>query len=109
MPLFHELQGQYAADNVRFVGIAIDDPQPVKDFIGSIGIEYPVLLGDLDAIELSKRLGNRFEGLPFTVVVAPGGEIALRHQGELQREQLEPVLQRLVRDSRRTFETPERI
>ena len=36
----------------------------------AIGINYPILLGDVEAIELSRQLGNRFEGLPFTVVVA---------------------------------------
>lgn len=109
MPMFMELQKQYAQDNVRFVGIAIDDREPIQDFVNTHFIEYPILLGDLEAIKLSKRLGNLFEGLPFTVVVEPGGNIIFRHQGLLSREQLEPVLDQAIHKNRRTFATPERI
>jgi thiol-disulfide isomerase/thioredoxin len=108
-PMLVELQKQYANDNVRFVGIAIDDKQPVQKFVDSNGVEYPILLGDLDAIGLSKRLGNRFEGLPFTVVAAPGGKVILRHQGGIGRKQLEPVLKQAIEASHRTYATPERI
>ena len=108
-PLLVELQEKYGHDNVRFVGIAIDDKQPVQDFVDENGVEYPILLGDVKAIELSKKLGNRFEGLPFTVVAMPGGRIILRHQGGIGRKELEPVLKQAIEDSRRTFSAPERI
>lgn len=108
-PLFVELQERYAHDHVRFVGIAIDDPDPVREFVESHAVQYPVLMGDLEAVALSKRLGNRFEGLPFTIVAAPGGEVILRHQGGISRDQLEPVLQAAIERYRRQFGTPERI
>ncbi len=108
-PLFVALQEEYAKQNVRFVGIAIDDAEPVRDFVDTYGVEYPILLGDMDAITLSRRLGNRFEGLPFTVVVAPDGRIVSRFQGGVSRQQLEPVLQRTIEQYRRSFESPERI
>jgi thiol-disulfide isomerase/thioredoxin len=108
-PLLVELQKQYANDNVRFVGIAIDDEQPVQDFVDSYGVEYPVLLGDLKAIGLSRKLGNRFEGLPFTVVAEPGGKVILRHQGGIDREQLEPILKQAIEAGHRTYAAPERI
>ena len=108
-PMFLELQKKYANDNVRFVGIAIDDKQPVQDFVDTLGVEYPVLLGDLQAIGLSRQLGNRFEGLPFTVVAEPGGKVILRHQGGISREQLEPVLKQAIEGSHRTYAAAERI
>lgn len=108
-PLFVELQEKYGADNVRFVGIAIDDKEPVQDFVDTFGVQYPILLGNLDAIELSKHLGNRFEGLPFTVIAEPGGKVILRHQGGMDRDQLEPALKQAIQDSHRTYATPERI
>ena len=108
-PLFVDLQEQYARDNVRFVGIAIDDREPVADFVDTYGVEYPVLLGDLEAIALSRRLGNRFDGLPFTVVVEPGGRILARFAGGVSREQIEPVLQQAIENNRRSYASPERI
>jgi thiol-disulfide isomerase/thioredoxin len=95
-PLFVELQDKYAAKGVQFVGLAIDDRQAVIDFADSYGVEYPILLGDIDAMAVSKQLGNRFQGLPFTVIITPGGQIAVRHSGGIKREQIEPVLDRLT-------------
>lgn len=95
-PTFVQLQEEYAARGVQFVGIAIDDKEPVQEFVDSYGINYPILLGDVDAVTVSKRLGNRFEGLPFTVVIKPGGELYKRHTGGMSRSQLEPVLRELT-------------
>lgn len=92
IPLFVELQEQYRDQGVRFVGVAIDDPEPIREFADTHGINYPVLLGDGTAIELSKRLGNRFQGLPFTVVARPDGRIAERFTGAVERSDLEPLL-----------------
>ncbi len=108
-PLFVDLQAQYRHDNVKFVSIAIDDLEPVKAFVEEYQINYPVLMGDMDAVALSRKLGNRFEGLPFTVVVAPGGSVILRHTGGISRQQLEPVLQEAIDKGRRTHEPTKRI
>jgi len=108
-PDFMALQDTYIDDNVKFVGIAIDDPEPVQAFVDEFGVTYPVLLGDIQAVTLSRQMGNRFEGLPYTVVAEPGGRILLRHAGGLTREQLEPVLREAIERSRRTHEPAPRI
>ena len=100
-PDFVELQQKYLDDNVKFVGIAIDDPDPVREFADTYGVDYPILLGDIKAVEMSRKLGNRFEGLPFTVVAEPGGKVMLRHTGGISRKQLEPMLRKLIEKSRR--------
>ncbi len=96
-PLFVELQDKYGAAGVQFVGIAIDDQAPTREFVDTYGVNYPVLLGDMQAVALSKQLGNRFEGLPFTVIAGPTGRVALRHAGGMTREQIEPALQELLK------------
>ncbi len=93
-PMFVDLQEHYQ-DQVQFVGIAVDDPEQVRTFADTYGINYPVLLGDLTAMTLARELGNRFEALPYTLVAAPGGRIVFRQQGEVHRSALEPVLQQL--------------
>ena len=60
-------------EQVQFIGIAIDDEDPVREFADTYGVNYPLLLGDVDAVAMSRSLGNRYEGLPFTVVARPGG------------------------------------
>lgn len=108
-PTFVDLQDEFYQDNVKFVGIAIDDEDPVREFADTYGVNYPILLGDIKAVTLSRQLGNRFEGLPYTVVAAPGGKVLMRHSGGLSREQLEPVLREAVEKSRRTHEPAARI
>jgi thiol-disulfide isomerase/thioredoxin len=94
-PVFVELQ-EALGDRVQFIGIAIDDEEPVREFAASFDVNYPILLGDIDAVGISRSLGNRYEGLPFTVIAAPGGKVVKRHTGGLEREELEPVLRELI-------------
>ncbi|MCB1922357.1 MAG: TlpA family protein disulfide reductase [Gammaproteobacteria bacterium] len=94
-PEFVALQETFG-DSVQFIGIAIDDAEPVREFAATYDMNYPVLLGDVDAVALSRRLGNRYEGLPFTVVAERGGNLVLRHAGGLERSQLEPLLRELT-------------
>lgn len=95
-PAFVELQHEYLSRDVRFVGIAIDDRDPVAEFAETYGVNYPILLGGLDGVELSKQLGNRFGGLPFTVVVDRRGYVRHRQPGEMTKERLEQILQSLL-------------
>ena len=94
-PEFVALQEDFG-EKVQFIGIAIDDLELVREFGEAYGVNYPLLLGDMDAIAMSRQLGNRYEGLPFTVVAKPGGDVVLRHTGGLERDQLEPLLRQLT-------------
>ncbi|MEL6722413.1 MAG: TlpA disulfide reductase family protein [Pseudomonadota bacterium] len=95
-PMFVELQEHYQTDQVQFVGIAIDDPEQVRTFADTYGVNYPILLGNLPAMTLARQLGNRFDALPYTLVAAPGGKVIFRQQGEVHRTTLEPILQQLI-------------
>lgn len=64
MPDFVELQELYGSQGVQFIGIAIDNKEKVQDFIDTIGVNYPTLVGDNEAIEVAKQYGDRFGALP---------------------------------------------
>ena len=95
-PAFVELQERYADQGVQFIGVAVDERELVADFADTYGVNYPMLLGGLDAVELSKRLGNRLGGLPFTVVVDRRGEVQHRQPGEMKKDELDRILQTLL-------------
>jgi thiol-disulfide isomerase/thioredoxin len=97
-PGFVELQEKYYDKGVRFIGIAIDDPDTVQDFIDTYGVEYPVLLGDMKAINFSRELGNRMGALPYTVVADREGNIQQRYNGGVAKEDLDEVLEKLTRN-----------
>ena len=96
MPMFIRLQEQFADKGVLFVGIAIDDREAVRNFVDTHGIEFPILLGEDKALELSTRLGDRFNSLPYTVVADYGGKILLRQAGEMKESRLRPLLEQLT-------------
>ena len=96
MPEFIELQKSRGSSGLQFVGIAIDSPDPVKEFAKSIGVNYPILIGETDAISLSESLGNRFSSLPFTVIFDRAGKPVYAKAGELDRRTLEEQLAPLL-------------
>ena|GEM_PF-162098 len=96
LPLFDALQRTHAEAGLQVVGIAIDNQGDVERFLAEHPVGFLILLGDMDAIELSRRLGNRVQGLPFTAIFDPRGRRVYAHSGEVTRaaltEQLEPLL-----------------
>ena len=95
-PTFVELQEEYAARGLQFVGIAIDDRKKVEDFMDTYGVNYPMLIGEGSAIELAKQYGNRFGALPYTVIIDRQGVIKHIQRGELTRETAEQNIQQLL-------------
>lgn len=96
IPEFIAIQEQYSGKGLQFIGIAIDDQEPVEQYLGSIKINYPILIGGVDAISLAHQLGNSFDALPFTVVVNRQGQIIHQHRGEFSREQIMEIITPLL-------------
>jgi thiol-disulfide isomerase/thioredoxin len=96
IPAFVKLQDKYRTRGLQFVGIAIDARDKVQPFARELGINYPVLLGGIDTIEISRRAGNTIGALPFTLVLDRGGRIVSRELGKAQEMRLEALLQSLL-------------
>jgi len=89
MPSFVELQQKYGTQGVQFVGIALDSKQKVQDFVDTLGVEYPNLLGGDKASKASLDYGNRLGALPYTAVVDRKGYIVRTYQGGVSKSDLE--------------------
>jgi thiol-disulfide isomerase/thioredoxin len=66
-----------AADShlsLAVVGVAQDDSEAVKAYLGRVGVHYPILL-DLPASGLSRRLGDHRDVIPFSVLVDAQGMV----------------------------------
>jgi thiol-disulfide isomerase/thioredoxin len=81
IPLFIALQQEFSDINMTFIGIAVDDPDRVRDFIEANQVNYPVLVGSGDALRISEAFGNDRSGLPFTVFLSPDGVLVDSHSG----------------------------
>jgi thiol-disulfide isomerase/thioredoxin len=97
MPMLDELQRGVDPRQLQVVGIAIDAPDAVQRFLDENRVDYQIVLGDAETVDLSRRLGNRTGGLPFTVVFDALGRRVFSHTGEvttpLVRERILPLLQ----------------
>jgi thiol-disulfide isomerase/thioredoxin len=92
IPTFIGMQQVHGGRGLQFVGIAIDDPGAVAEYVRTAGINYPVLLGADAAIDVARRYGNDLGALPYTVVLDREGRVAGTTRGEISRAELERVL-----------------
>ncbi|MGV7234912.1 MAG: TlpA family protein disulfide reductase [Nitrosomonadaceae bacterium] len=96
MPEFIELQDELRDRGLLFIGIALDQKSKVQQYSKEIGVNYPILLGGIKAMELAEAAGNRYSVLPFTVIFNRNGEIVSTHVGRIARDKLEPILKPLL-------------
>ena len=71
------------------VGLAIDQPSSVRQFLARTPVRYPIGLAGLDGTDLVRKLGNTSGGLPFTVLLGPDGALRQRRMGKLSRADLD--------------------
>jgi len=98
IPMFIDIQEQVRTQNVQFIGIAVDDRMTVETFMERTGIEfnYPVLVGNDDAIPVAVDYGNETGILPYTVIIDADGIIQYYHFGSIERKDIEAELQRIA-------------
>ena len=96
IPLFGELQQQFAEHNVQFLGVATDTKANIQRFTKKHPLAYPTLYGQNAATSLAKRYGNRFGSLPYTVIIGRQGSILHMHNGELDRVQATALLENAI-------------
>lgn len=96
IPAFIELHEKYQAQGFEIVGIALDTRQAAIDFVDPMGINYPILIGDLEGIDLSQRYGNRNSVMPYTVIIDRKGVIRHAHAGELTLHEAESLIKPLL-------------
>lgn len=91
IPLLKAFQDERAADGFQVIGIAVDFLEPVVDYAKEANFNYPILVGEQDAMAVAESSGVAFIGLPFTMLVAADGELIGTHMGEIHKEQLDEI------------------
>jgi thiol-disulfide isomerase/thioredoxin len=92
IPLLKTIAAEWAGRDLKVLGIAVDYRDKVKDFAGQFKIDYPVLIGDQDALELAAKFGMASPAFPFTVFTDRRGEVVALFVGELHRSQVDFIL-----------------
>ena len=94
MPELDALYPELKAQNIEMVGIAIDSPSNVDQFLRTTPVNYPIVLAGMTGTELGKSLGNTQGGLPFTVILTDDGKQILAKAGRIQMEEIKAALRR---------------
>ncbi len=93
IPLLKSTQAAHAANNLQVIGIAVDYLEPVQIYAEETDFNYPILVGQEDAMAAAEASGLAFIGLPFTMIIAPGGELLKTHIGEIVELHIEKILE----------------
>lgn len=84
MPLLDQFRQEFGAAGWEVVGLAVDNAQPVRDFLAHHPVRFPIALAGYAGTEWAAQLGNAAGGLPFSVVLGPTGSVLQRHSGSLK-------------------------
>lgn len=96
IPLLKAFQDQHGAAGFQVIGIAVEFPEPVIAYAETAEFNYPILVGEQDAMAVAESSGISFVGLPFTMIVARDGEFISAHMGEIHQAYLDEVAQVLL-------------
>jgi peroxiredoxin len=96
MPDFVKAQADSAGKGLQFVGIAIDQPDKIRQFSKELRLNYPSLVGGYGALELSKTFGNQLMALPFTLILDRNGKVAYAQMGPLKPGNLDVIVGKLL-------------
>ena len=96
IPEFITLQQTYSGMGLQFIGIALQKAQDVIEYINELGVNYPILTGEQEVINIARSYGNDVGALPYTVVIDRDSRIRFIRKGPVSRAELEPVIQSLL-------------
>jgi thiol-disulfide isomerase/thioredoxin len=92
IPLLQQIQAEHGAEGFQVIGIAADYRDKVIAYAEEIGLDYPLLIGEQEALDAAASFGVEAIGLPFTVFADKQGRIVAAHLGELTAPEAEVIL-----------------
>lgn len=88
MPEIDRFHRAYGPKGWQVLGLAIDGPTPVRQFLARVKVGFDIGLAGLDGTELVRTLGNADGSLPFTVMIGASGRVLQRKRGETHYDEL---------------------
>ena len=92
MPMLNGIFLSQDPSDFSVVGIAIDKPEKVTQFVAELGIDFPIMVGQSEAYDVMKDLGNEALTLPYTILIDEEGEVVWSKNTELKHSDMDEVL-----------------
>jgi thiol-disulfide isomerase/thioredoxin len=96
VPELIALQKQYSDKGLQIVGIAIEDKEPVSEFLDFVDMNYPILIAGDAGLPLARQLGNTVGAVPYTLVVDRQGRIVYSQPGQVTKDKMLKVIEPLL-------------
>ena len=92
MPTLDKLQQEFLQQNVLFVGIGIDSPSNIREFLSNTPVSYPIVIGGMEGSNLSKQLGNSQGALPYTIIINAKGKATYSKLGKISEDDIRSAI-----------------
>jgi thiol-disulfide isomerase/thioredoxin len=96
IPLLKKAQAAHG-DDLQIIGVAVDYLEEVLAYAETAQFNYPVLVGQEEAMAAAETSGVEFLGLPFTMVISADGRLIKSHIGEILETHVEEIVAVLER------------
>lgn len=97
MPELQRFSTQQGPRGIQVVGIALDTPDAVRDFLSRIPVHYPILLDAPGPGDAGVRLGNLKGVLPYSVLIDAEGRLLKQRIGPFAAGELDAFTADAVR------------
>ena len=92
MPMLNSVYLSQDPSEFSVVGIAIDKQDKVIQFVAELGIDFPIMIGQSEAYDIMKTLGNEALTLPYTILIDEEGKLVWSKNTELMHSDMDEVL-----------------
>ncbi|TWT22607.1 TlpA family protein disulfide reductase [Luteimonas marina] len=89
MPELDRYAREQGESGVQVLGLALDEPQAVRDFLQRIPVAYPIAIDAPGPADAGVRLGNPRGVLPYTVLVAADGRLLKQKIGPFEEGEID--------------------
>lgn len=96
IPLLKSAQAAHG-EHLQVIGVAVDYVEDVLAYAETAAFNYPVLVGQEEAMAAAETSGIEFLGLPFTMVIAADGRLIKTHIGEILKTDIDEIVTVLER------------
>jgi len=95
IPGFIDLYTRYKSRGFVVLGVSMDDsPADVRKFMGTLGMNYPVLMG-YGRTDLERAFGP-LPGMPTSFIISRDGRICGQHTGFVEKDEFERQIKGLL-------------
>lgn len=97
MPELSQIHSKYLNKGVVVLGIATDDSEKISVYAKEKPVSYPLLAGEMEAMNLSGVLGNNKGVVPYTVIFDRTGRIVRTYFGRINPAAIDKDVSELLK------------